>query len=131
MSGDSTNEWYRYLFSGSRGWSTLKPPPPLLTFPVKVAPPVELMFTALSRVNVLPTAAPIAVIRLAVGPVAWSFAAVPELVVPDRPMPVGLLVVRLVTDRSGTKLTPKVPPKGAVLAFVLLLRLMPLPGARR
>src|SRR5215469_4381355 len=26
MSGDSTNEWYRYLFSGSRGWSILNEP---------------------------------------------------------------------------------------------------------
>src|SRR4051794_36170396 len=27
MSGDSTNEWLRYLFAGSSGWSIWKPPP--------------------------------------------------------------------------------------------------------
>src|SRR5215471_7701117 len=34
MSGDSTKEWYRYLFSGSRGWSILNDPPALLKVPV-------------------------------------------------------------------------------------------------
>jgi hypothetical protein len=33
MSGDSTKEWYRYLCSGSRGWSILKLPPLLVNVP--------------------------------------------------------------------------------------------------
>src|SRR5262245_11919487 len=39
MSGDSTNEWYRYLFAGSSGWSILNDPLPLLIEPDTVPLP--------------------------------------------------------------------------------------------
>src|SRR5262245_65670307 len=39
MSGDSTNEWYRYLSSGCSGWSILNDPPPLLSVPVTTTLP--------------------------------------------------------------------------------------------
>ena len=40
MSGDSTNEWRRYLLPGSRGWSILNEPPPLDSDPVTAALPL-------------------------------------------------------------------------------------------
>src|SRR5512139_1264431 len=58
MSGDSTKEWQRYLFSGSSGWSILKEPavllsvPAMWTFPVKwpAQPEVAVPLTAVPAV---------------------------------------------------------------------------------
>jgi hypothetical protein len=41
MSGDSTNEWLRYLFAGSSGWSIWKPPPFLARNPLTTTFPLK------------------------------------------------------------------------------------------
>src|SRR5215469_4373130 len=41
MSGDSTNEWERYLFSGSSGWSILNEPLPLVSLPLTLRLPAK------------------------------------------------------------------------------------------
>src|SRR5436309_3395095 len=41
MSGLSTKEWERVLLAGSRGWSILKAPPPLLSVPVTARLPAR------------------------------------------------------------------------------------------
>ena len=48
MSGDSTKEWDKYLFSGSSGWSIRNAPPPLMRVPIT--------FTSPSKYPAQPTA---------------------------------------------------------------------------
>src|SRR6478672_11674693 len=62
MSGDSTKEWDKYLFSGSSGWSIRKAPAPLKSVPVTFTSPSKNPAQPTAGVDAVPNkAVPVAV----------------------------------------------------------------------
>ena len=63
MSGDSTKEWDKYLFSGSSGWSIRKAPAPLVRVPTTFTSPSKNPAQAAATLDEPPkTAVPVSVV---------------------------------------------------------------------